>query len=295
MNRARLAPVALVSVAFSWGAAFVLMKDAIAQQPFFDFLAVRFTIAALLMVLVKPKVVKSFTAENLKPGVILGLLLAFGYVTQTIGLEKTTAAITGFITGLYVVLTPIVGWLLLGRSISRQIFSALILAVIGLGFISLRGFTIEVGQLWVMLCALLLAFHIVGLSVWSPGKDVYALTVIQLIMLALVSWIGALADGGYESPPNSSVWFAIIFTAVIATAVAFFIQTWAQSIMDASRVAILLTSEVVWAALVAVLAGQEQLELRTLVGGSIMVLAMLIAEWPSSANRDIAVKPQLID
>lgn len=295
MKRTTLAPIALVSVAFSWGAAFVLMKDAIAQQPFFDFLAIRFTIAAAVMVLAKPSVVKAFNGKTLLHGIFLGLLLAFGYVTQTIGLEKTTAAITGFITGLYVVLTPIIGWLLLGRSISRQVFIGLVLAFVGLALISLRGLTIDPGQLWVVLCALLLAFHIVGLSVWSPGKNVYALTVIQLFMLALVSWVGALSDGSYQAPPNKSVWFAVIFTAVVATSIAFFIQTWAQSIMDASRVAILLTSEVIWAAVVSVFAGQESLSLRTVLGGAFMVGAMLVAEWPTKASADLAVHPQLID
>jgi drug/metabolite transporter (DMT)-like permease len=137
--------------------------------------------------------------------------------------------------------------------------------------------------------------HIVGLSVWSPGKNIYALTVIQLFMLAAVSWVGAFSDGSYQAPPNSAVWFAVLFTAIIATSVAFFIQTWAQSIMDASRVAILLTSEVVWAAVVSVTAGQETLGLRTIFGGLCMVAAMLVAEWPSKANRDLAVQPQLID
>ena len=271
------------------------MKDAIAQQPFFDFLAIRFTIATAVMVLAKPKVLKSFNSDILKHGAILGTLLAFGYVTQTIGLDKTTAATTGFITGLYVVLTPIIGWLVLGRSISRQVFISLILAVVGLGLISLRGLTIEAGQLWVVLCAILLAMHIVGLSVWSPGKDIYALTVMQLFMLAVVSWVGAFSDGSYQPPPNSSVWFAVLFTALIATAVAFFIQTWAQSIMEASRVAILLTSEVVWAAVVAVAAHQETLQVRTIIGGVCMVAAMLIAEWPSKSGQDLAVRPQLID
>lgn len=295
MKRTAFAPIALVSVAFSWGAAFVLMKDAIAQQPFFDFLAIRFTIATAIMVIAKPRVLTAFNALTLKHGAILGLLLAFGYVTQTIGLDKTTAAITGFITGLYVVLTPIIGWLLLGRSISRQVFLSLIMAVGGLALISLRGLTIDAGQLWVVLCAILLALHIVGLSVWSPGKDVYALTVVQLFMLALVSWVGALSDGSYQPPPNSSVWFAVLFTALIATAVAFFVQTWAQSIMDASRVAILLTSEVVWAAIVAVAAGQETLEMRTVLGGFFMVGAMLLAEWPTASSRELAVTPQLRD
>ena len=126
---------------------------------------------------------------------------------------------------------------------------------------------------------MLFAAHIVGLGAWSPGRDVYALTVIQLGTMAVLTWAGALTDG-YQPPPNPDVWIAVIFTAVLATALAFFIQTWAQSQIEASRVAIILTSEIVFAALIAVLVGQETLALKTVIGGALMVAAMLIVEWP---------------
>ena len=122
MRKTTWAAFALLAVAIAWGAAFVLMKDAIAAQPFYDFLATRFTLAVLVMIAIKPSVLKAFDGPLLKHGVVLGTLLAFGYITQTIGLELTTAAITGFITGLYVVLTPILGWLMFGNKINRQLF-----------------------------------------------------------------------------------------------------------------------------------------------------------------------------
>lgn len=295
MKKTSWAAISLVAVAASWGAAFVLMKDAINEQPFYDFLAIRFTIATAVMVLARPQMLKTLDAKMVKHGIILGLLLSLGYITQTIGLELSTAAITGFITGLYVVLTPLFGWFIFKKPVGKKLIAGVILATIALGMISITGVGFEVGQIWVMVCAIFFAAHIVGLSIWSPGKDVYTLTVLQLATVGAVSWIGAfLNDGAYQEPVDSTGWFAVIFTAVLATALAFFIQTWAQSLMDASRVAILLTSEVVWAALIAVAVGQEVLGVRTVIGGAIMVAAMLIVEWPSK-KEVLSVQPRLLD
>ena len=279
-----IAAPALISVAIIWGAAFVLMKPAIEKQPIFDFLATRFTIAVLIMILIRPSVLKLIRGDIIKFGFPLGAILGAGYITQTIALQETTAAITGFLTGLYVVLTPIFAWLAFRQKIARKVWLAVALATAGLALMSITGVAIEVGQIWGILCAILFAVHIVGLGAWSPGRDAYALTVVQLAAAGVVCWIGALADG-YQVPPSEDVWFAVLFTAVLATALAFFVQTWAQGIMDASRVAIILTSEVVFAALISVAAGQEVLSLKTLLGGALMVAAMLLVEWPSRKTR----------
>lgn len=278
-----IAAPALISVAVIWGAAFVLMKPAIELQPIFDFLASRFTIAALIMVLVRPSVIKKINLDILKVGVPVGALLGFGYITQTIALQETTAAITGFLTGLYVVLTPIFAWLAIKQKIARKVWAGVALATAGLALISINGVAIEVGQLWGILCAALFAAHIVGLGTWSPRRDAYALTVVQLATSAVVCWAGALVDG-YQAPPSGDVWFAVLFTAVLATALAFFVQTWAQGIMDASRVAIILTSEVVFAAAISVAVGQEVLTAKVLIGGTLMVAAMLLVEWPNKKS-----------
>jgi drug/metabolite transporter (DMT)-like permease len=260
------------------------MKPAIEKQPIFDFLATRFTIAVLIMILIRPSVLKLIRGDIIKFGFPLGAILGAGYITQTIALQETTAAITGFLTGLYVVLTPIFAWLAFRQKVARKVWLAVALATAGLALISITGVAIELGQVWGILCAILFAVHIVGLGAWSPGRDAYALTVVQLAAAGVVCWIGALADG-YQVPPSEDVWFAVLFTAVLATALAFFVQTWAQGIMDASRVAIILTSEVVFAAAISVAVGQEVLTLKTLLGGALMVAAMLLVEWPSRKNR----------
>ncbi|MBK5237804.1 MAG: DMT family transporter [Actinomycetales bacterium] len=280
MNHKRLAVVSLTAVAAMWGVAFVVMKPAIAEQPFYDFLATRFTIATVIMVLVRPRVFQAIDRKTLVRGAILGVILGLAYVTQTIALEMTTAAITGFLTGLYVVITPILGWLLFRRRVGAKVAIAAILAMVGLGLIAITGFSIEIAQTWGIICAVLYAAHIVGLGRWSAGLDAYALTVVQLAAVTVVCWIGALPNG-YQAPPTGDVWFAVLFTAVFATAIGFFVQTWAQARLEPSRVAIILTLEVVFTAVISVAAGQEVLGLKTIIGGAIMIAAMLLVEWPS--------------
>ncbi len=277
-----LAVIALLLVGLSWGGSFVWMKDAIVKQPPADFLATRFSLAALLMIAVRPSVLKALTRQNLLRGTILGSILGVGYITQTIGLSLTTAAITGFITGLYVVVTPILAWLLFRERVTKKVFIGVALALVGLGFISINGLSVEPNHLWVVVSAIMFAAHIVGLGRWSPGSDVYALTVVQLATAAVLAWVLALGDG-YQAPPSIDVWGAIWFTVIFATAFAFLVQTWAQSVMNASRVAIILTSEVVFAALISVAVGQETLLPRVVIGGALMVVAMLVVEWPSKA------------
>ncbi|MFY7819574.1 MAG: DMT family transporter [Rhodoluna sp.] len=296
MKKTSIAAIALMIVAASWGFGFVWMKDAIERQPYFDFLALRFTIAAGVMFLIRPQLVRHINLNFLNRGALLGVALGLGYVTQTIGLEQSTAAITGFFTGLYIVLTPLFAWLLLRQKIASKVLLGVIIATIGLGVITLGGLGFDIGTISLLACAILFALHIVGLGRWSPGRDTYALTVVQLATVAVICWVGALlnpSDPGFQSPPDADVWNAVLFTAIFATAIAFFVQTWAQSIMDASRVAIILTTEVVFAALFAVALGQEVLSIRTVIGGSLMVIAMLIVEWPSRNDKNQTVTPGL--
>jgi drug/metabolite transporter (DMT)-like permease len=292
VKRNGLGVSSLLVVTIAWGASFVAMKPAMDKSPVFDFLAIRFTIAAILMVIAKPKVLKALKGKTLLYGIILGVILGFSYITQTIGLTLSTAAITSFVTGLYVILTPLLVWVIFKRKPRGIVAIGAILATVGLGFITIKDASFDFGQIWTILCALGFAAHIVGLGKWSPGKDVYALTVIQLLTVAVVSWIGAAPDG-IQQPVDGEVWFAILFTAVFATALAFFIQTWAQSIMDASRVAIILTMEVVFAALTSVAVGQEVLSVQVIFGGLLMLAAMLLIEWPrkDSTPEEVIYEP----
>ena len=293
MPKTRLAVIALLGVGFTWGAAFVLMKDAIEQQPYMDFLATRFTIAAIVMILLRPVISLKFESGDIKYGALIGVVLAFGYITQTIGLELTTAATSGFLTGLYVVFTPLIAWLFVRHKVSGKVAIGVILSIVGLSIFSGAAQSVEfqVGQIWLVVCAVLYAVHILLLGHYGKTRNSYRFAMLQIAFVALVTWGFALIDG-YQPPPNFEVWFAILFTALLSTVLAFWIQTWAQTLIDPSRVALLITSEVIWTAVLAIGMGQEPLTLAIVVGGGMMLSAMLIVEWPTKDQQPL-VQTQL--
>lgn len=271
--RLRLAPFALLAVAAMWGAAFVLMKDAIRRQDVNSFLFTRFAVAAVVMVLLKPKIVKLFTRDLVTKGFIAGCFLGSGYILQTLGLARTTAAVTGFVTGMYVIATPLIAALVLHQRISRRTWTYVLVATAGLALLSLHGWSVGFGEFLVFCSAIAFASHIIALGQWSSGRDPYALTVIQLATCALLAGLASLKSG-YQMPPDRGVWGVVVFTAIFATAIAFIIQTWSQAHMTSTKVAVILTMEVVFAAIFAVIFGGERLTLQIGLGGALVVGAM---------------------
>jgi len=271
----KLAPWALLTVSAAWGFSFIVMKDAIQRQSVNNFLFTRFTLAVIVMILIRPQTIKLFNKDLLQRGGLAGIFLGLGYIAQTLGLERTGAAITGFITGLYVVLTPLIASFVLKEKITKFTWLCIAVATFGLGLLSIRGFSVGIGEMFVLASAILFAAHIIALSKWSSGRDVYAMTVIQLSMCAILAGLASAIEG-YSLPPDSGVWGVVIFTAVFATAIAFIVQTWSQAHMSATKVAVILTMEVVFAALFAIVIGGERLTLQTAIGGILVVVAMYL-------------------
>jgi drug/metabolite transporter (DMT)-like permease len=274
-----LAPWALLAVAAMWGISFVWMKDILDQQDVFSFLVSRFIVAALVMLVANPKVIARLNRTLLLKGSLIGTALGLGYIFQTLGLERTTPAITGFITGLYVVLTPLIGALILKEKLTISAWFYIALATVGLGVLSINGLSIGTGELFVLISAFLFAAHILLLSRWSRDFDAYTLTFVQLATCAIVSGIPASLNG-FIAPPDTQVWAVVIFTAVFATFFAFVVQTWAQARISATKVAVILTMEVVFAALFSVALGAEPLTLRIVLGGSMVLVAMVMIVQP---------------
>ena len=271
----KIAPWALLAVSASWGMAFVVMKDAIERQSVNNFLFSRFSLAVLVMLALRPSVVKRIDRDLLLRAASAGVFLGFGYIFQTLGLARTGAAITGFVTGLYVVMTPLLAYFFLKEKLNKLIWSCVFLATIGLGLLSIRGFSVGFGEMLVLASAFFFAAHIIALGKWSSGRDVYAMTVVQLAMCALLSGIASI-PGGYSAPPDTGVWAVVVFTAVICTAVAFVVQTWSQAHMTTTKVAVILTMEVVFAAIFAMIFGGERLTLQATLGGILVLTAMFM-------------------
>ena len=275
-TRIKVAPWALLLVAASWGWAFVIMKESIARQSVNNFLFSRFALAVVVMVLIRPQVFRFFDKDLVTRSAFAGTFLGAGYILQTLGLERTGAAITGFITGLYVVFTPLIAALVLKTRITLLTWGCVALATLGLALLSIRGWSVGIGELLILACALCFGAHIISLGKWSSGRDAYAMTVVQLATCTLITGLASVAEGGYSPPPDWGVWATVVFTAVVCTAAAFMIQTWSQAHMSTTKVAVILTMEVVFAAVFAILFGGESLTLQTALGGILVVIAMYV-------------------
>ncbi len=271
----KLAPWALLTVSAAWGLSFVVMKSAIERQSVNNFLFTRFVLAVVVMILIRPQVVKHFDKDLLLRGFGAGFLLGGGYIFQTIGLANTGAAITGFVTGLYVILTPLFAAVIFKERVSKATWLYVFMATVGLALLSLKGWSVGFGELMVFFSAIAFAAHITALSKWSAGRDVYAMTITQLMMCAMMTGV-ASAFEGYSLPPDNGVWGVVIFTAVFATAIAFIVQTWSQAHMSATKVAVILTMEVVFAAIFAIIFAGERLTLQAALGGVLVVTAMYL-------------------
>jgi drug/metabolite transporter (DMT)-like permease len=277
------AVIGLLLVTAVWGATFLVVKDATVGMPVFSFLTWRFAIAAVVMAAIRPSVVRRIDRGTLGRGAAAGFLLGMAYILQTLGLQHTSAAVSGFLTGLFVVLTPLLAWLLLRQRLSPLAWTAALTATAGLALITLSGVSFGSGEALTLLCAVCFALHLLALGRWSPGRDTYALTVVQLATASLMCLIGTLPHG-VRPPESGSAWTAVLITAVLASAFAYMVQTWAQKHVTATQTAVILTMEPVFAGLFAVLAGGERLTLSTLAGGALVVTAMFLVEVPGSMS-----------
>jgi drug/metabolite transporter (DMT)-like permease len=272
----RVATLALVFVTLMWGSTFPLIKDVVQTMPVLDFLAVRFVAAGLILVVVFWGRVRRLPRAMALRGLSLGVVYGVAQILQTEGLSRTPASVSGFATGMYVVLTPVLGLILLRQKAGRMTWVAVLLSFAGLAVLSLRGAAVSDGVLLILASAVLYALHILGLGLWSSSRDAIGLAAVQMLAIAAVCTIGA-APGGITLPPDGDAWIGTLYTAIGAGALAMFLQTWAQAHLTSTRAAIVMTMEPVAAAGFAVLFG-EPLTVRIIVGGALILAAMYVVE-----------------
>ena len=284
-----LAPAAaLVGVTAIWGSTFVVIKDLTETIPVTDFLAVRFAIAAAGLWLLAPRSVGRLTPDLRRKAMVLGLAYGAAQLLQTFGLTLVSASVSGFITGLYVVLTPVIAALLLKESIARATWLAVGIATVGLAVLSLDGFAIGVGELVTALSAVGHAVHIVLLGAWSKPGQAVGLAVVQMAFIALLCGVAAL-PGGIVLPATTSEWLIMLYVALAAGALAMVAQTWAQARIPSTRVAIIMTTEPVFAAFFGVLIDDDPVTPRFVLGAGLVLAAMYLAELGPRRARDAEV------
>ena len=273
----QVATLLLTAVTAIWGSTFFLIRDVVQQISPADFLAIRFTIAAVAMMAVFWRPMLALDRRELTVGVGLGLLYAAAQLLQTVGLAHTEASRSGFITGTYVVLTPVLGAVLLRERIPRSTWVAVLMAAAGLATLSLRGIGLGFGETVTLLAAVIYALHIIGLGRYSSPATAAGLSTLQMVVIAAVSLVAA-APGGVELATGGHAWASVLYMALIAGAVALWAQTWAQSHLAATRAAIVMTLEPVFAAAFAVALGGESLTSRIILGGAMVLAAMYTVE-----------------
>jgi drug/metabolite transporter (DMT)-like permease len=272
-----LATLTLLAITACWGSTFFLIHDLLDRIPTLDFLAVRFSIAGVLLLLAAPRAVGRLSAQARRQAVVLGSLYGVAQILQTAGLARTPASVSGFITGMYVVATPVLAAVLLRTRVTRMTWLAVLLAFAGLAVLTLDGISVGYGEAITFVAALLYALHIVGLGAWSNAQDALGMSILQVVVVAVICLV-ASAPHGIVLPSRAGDWWSVVYMAVFPAGLALLGQTWAQAHLSATRTAIVMSMEPVFAAFFAVLFGGESMTVRMLVGGVMVLAAMLVVE-----------------
>jgi drug/metabolite transporter (DMT)-like permease len=284
---AKIADIALVGVAFIWGATFVVVQSAIEFLPPFMFNGIRFLMAAIPLVVVLFIKSTPIVKRSVVHGIFLGIFLFIGYAFQTLGLLFTTPSKAGFVTGLSVVMVPLFSFVFFKRSPSKGAIMGSSLAAIGL-YLLMSGHSqaFNIGDALVFICAFGFALHIIYTDVFTKNTSLLLLTSVQLCTVGILSMGCALIfenphavlmDGGLG---NKEVMTALLITSLLATLLAFITQTYAQRYTTPSRVAIIFTLEPVFAAICSYLWIGERLGSMAIAGSGLIVIGMLLSEVP---------------
>ena len=251
-----------------WGWTFVLVKDAVTQYPTLPFLQIRFGLAVVVMAVIVHRLP---TRREWKLGSVVGAVLAAAYLTQTVGLAITSPGNAGLITGMVVVFTPLLGRIF-GAPVRWWTWIATVVSFVGIALLAGGLSGLNVGDVLVLLCAVLFALQLVLLGRWSPGLRSAPLAFVQMIGCFLL-----FSGAGTWSlrPPSNQVWVAIAITGVFASALAFYVQTLAQKHIDPNRVALIFTLEPAWALAAAIILAGQRFGLEQALGAALMLAAIV--------------------
>ncbi|MBC6972546.1 DMT family transporter [Bacillus sp. Xin] len=297
MKKGWFAPLALLFVSFIWGATFVVVQNAMSFVGPFTFNGVRFLFAGIILLFVQFTFSKKTSKQEIQhssiAGLIVGLFLFIGYLLQTFGLLYTTSSKAGFLTGLSIVMVPILSFIFLKQRATPFIILGITAATAGLYLLTAGdSFQLNIGDILVLGCAIAFAAHILINGVFSKKISPLLLSTTQVLSVGIFSSICAFLFEDWEKLFSISLWtnsaflFALLATSVFATSIAFFIQTAAQKHTSPTRVAIIFAMEPVFAALTGVLVANEQLSISAMLGCLCIFLGMIFVELPSKTKKE---------
>jgi len=270
---------ALVCVAALWGATFVTVKNAVAHVPVFEFLALRYALAGVALTAVFWRQAGGLGREGLRGGLIAGAFLFAGYAAQTIGIQYTQASNAAFVTGLFVVIAPVLSSVVLRRRPAAGPMAGVALAVVGLALLSLKaGFHLRYGDAIVLGASFSFALHIIVLARYSPRHSPAGLTVVQVWVAALAAAVLSLSAERPVAPTHPDVVWGVVITGVFASAVGYLVQTSAQRYLSPTRTAVILVTEPAFAGLFGIVLLGESLSVRGWIGAALILAGMLVSE-----------------
>lgn len=282
--------IGLLMVAFVWGLTFVLVKESLFYISPFKFLFYRFSLSFLLLLGISIKKLKNITVDIIKYGGSIGIALFCGYGFQTMGLQYTTPANAGFITGLSVVIVPFLSFALLQKKPSIYSIIGVLCAAAGLFFLSFQQFDMNYGDFLVLLCAFSFALHIILVGKYAPFYDPVLLTMVQIGMVALLSGISGVSEvlsAGQSPTMNVTVVEALIITAVFATVMAFLVQNMAQKYTPPTRTAVVFAMEPFFAAVCSYLLIHEVFTVRKIIGCALILAGMVVTELKKQSGSRV--------
>lgn len=279
LNRRMQAELSMLLVACIWGTTFVIVKNALADIGPFLFLGIRFLLAFLILVILSFSNIRRISWSTLGYGCILGIFLLLGYTFQTVGLKYTTSSNAGFITGISVVLVPIIYAILKRTWPDLRTSITVFLAAIGLFLLSFQtnSFSLAYGDFLVLVCAFGFAFHIVFVDRYSHRHNPVAITGIQILFVGIVCMIIGLNYEPWPQHFSANLVSAIFITSVFATSLAFLLQNAMQQYSTPTRFAIVLTTEPIFAASAGYLWANEVLSQRAMAGAALILVSMLVS------------------
>lgn len=286
-----MATAALILVTAVWGLTFVQVKDAVELYPLFAFLAVRFAIASAALAPPAARRLGTLGREGLVVGVFLGGLLAAAFALQTAGLQRTTVTSTGFLTGLYVLLTPLLAVALFRARVGRQLWLAVGIAVAGLGLLGGAPSGSVEGNVLVLVSTAAMALQIVVLERYATRFDAFALTLVEMLTMCVAFTAVAVALGDLSLPRGSTVWGALLVTGLFASAFAFLVQVWAQRAVSATRIAIVFSLETVFAGVFGYTLDGDRLAAVGLIGCVLIFAGIVLAEPAAAATLRRLARP----
>lgn len=293
MSKQLKADLALLAVTLAWGSSFVLTKNALDHIATFNFLAIRFILAAIVSAIIFYKNIIKADKNSIKYGMMIGAILFTGYALQTTGLQYTSASKSGFITGFSVVIVPVLSALLLKIKPNKYAVIGVVCAILGLGFLTLdSSLSLNSGDLLTLIASFMFALHIITVGKYTVAVDSITMAIVQIGTVGVLSLIFSFAIEQPILPTGKEIWIPMFILSIVCTSVAFIVQNVMQKFTSPTHTALIYSGEPVFSAIFAYFVSNEILTRRAIFGCALILAGMIISEldWSSIFNKEKSEK-----